>query len=510
MDISYIKIKKSYIDKDYSVRDGSIISGLIYQPHLNLVRMSNLEKLAIYLEQYILSDYLLQATPNNKDLQKYKSKVLQSFIFKKNEILKDSKSRDQLLKDEYFSEINLNTLLKYMNGEQVSPLLVVKLCQDLEKCKFDRCSFLDNFYTPYLSQGIYAKNIKDEYPYYNNPVILTPKQSFKKPILDDFNRSPIILHTTSYTRNTYRPISIDKDINNNKFYSYYINMDFNNKSWQSIVDTLQKFNLSSSTESLSNLSGLLNNYIFNKYIPGMIDRSKSRRIFLSIFNYIDKYNKLSITNSNPRELARLMSVVFTDDRCYYLLNENPERIAIELWNTYNDLACFTKYAVEAAETDADDASETESTDDSGDGADSSDSDATDTDTTDDETTEDVDDSEGGDEGGDDDFDFGDGGEGGDDSSDSSSDGGDEEEADPEDVNPLIQIIENESFDEYLERGIIEKKLLAIFKNPPIKLTANQINTMKFWYIQWFPLVSVETTKKILGELLEVEIPKDEE
>ena len=502
--ISYIRIKPSRFARDYTVRDASIVSALVYMPNANPVNMSSLEKLAIYLEQYILADYLLLATPENKDLQKYKDKVRQSFNIKKNEILKSSSERSKLILDNYFSEHNLNTLLSFFEDpSSVSSTRMVNLLQALDKCKFDRCSFLNNFYEPYFSQNLYGGS-------FINPVLLTPKFSLKK-TKDSNNRVPIILLPTSYTKNTYRKININKDINNNKFYTYFLNMDFNNAPWQSIVDTLQKFNLSSSIESFSNISGLLNHYLLGHYIPGMVDRKKAKSIFLSIFNYIDKYNNLSTTDSHPEEIARLMATLFADDRCCYLLMKDPKLANVEAWNRCAELACFTKFGLEAAgDNEGGDDTGSEDTDDTGtDTADDS-GDATDNDTTsEDEYNDDVDDDTG--EGGDDD-DFGglDDDDSSGDSEDSGGDEGSENEAEPEDVNPLIQIIENESFDEYLERGAIEKKLLVIFRNPPSKLSANQLNTMKFWYTQWFPLVSVETTKRILGSLLDIEVDTEDE
>lgn len=502
MEVSYIRIKPSRFVKDYTVRDVSIVSALVYMPKANPVNMSNLEKLAIYLEQYILADYLYYAS-HNKDILKYRDKVKKSFIIKKNEILNTPSNITKFIEENYITKANLDTLTKFFDDpDSVSVVSMLNLTEALDKCKFDRCSFLKNFYTPYLSQKLTNQS-------FNNPVILTPMYS-RKVNKDTNNRTPIILLPTSYTKNTYRKVNVNKEINNNKFYTYFANMDFNNQSWQSIVDVLQKFNLSSTVESLSNVSGLLNHYMLGHYIPGMVDKSDAKEIFLSLFNYIDKHNTLSTNDAHPEELARLMSSVFADDRCYYLLDENPEIKAVERWNTYRDLACFTKFGLEAKEDGADD-SESGDTDSDESGASGDDDSTTDTDTTDSDDSEgdNLEDDGGGDDSGDAD-DFGDFGSDEDSGSSESNDSGDEsEEADPEDVNPLIQIIENESFDEYLERGAIEKKLLTIFNNPPSELSVDQLNTMKFWYTQWFPLVSVETTKRILGDLLNIDVNTDD-
>lgn len=489
MAISYIHIKKSFADPDYTVRDASIISSLVYKPELNKVDLQPLEVFSIYLEQAILSDYLLKSDPLSKDLSNFNKQVHKSFDIKKKQFIKNNKDKENIYKESNLLPSQFEAILNYMSQpNKTNNFELVSACESLEKQFFDKCSFLSNFYTPYLYQNEYPHTTNDTYPTFNNPVLLTPKFTRFK-TKDNANNSPIILTPTSFFSNTYRPNPL------NKFYSFIANMNYNNLSWQNVVDVLQKFSLSNSVESLCNIPNLLHHYLRGHYIPGAIDKKEAKAKFLYLLFYINKYNKLSISNGNPQELSRLMSTVFADDRFYYLLNEDPTISEKENFLSNNDIAWTISYAMEAATSESGtEQPQDEEADDQGD-------EGTDEGTEEDTGEEDTGD-EGGEEGGDDDFSFGDD-ESGDEGDDTGGAEGSDEEADPEDVNPLIQIIENESFDEYLERGEIEKKLLAIFKNPPTKLSANQLNTMKFWYAQWFPLVSIETTKMILGDLLDL-------
>ena len=84
---------------------------------------------------------------------------------------------------------------------------------------------------------------------------------------------------------------------------------------------------------------------------------------------------------------------------------------------------------------------------------------------------------------------------------SASDSSSGETAKPEDVNPIIEIIEDESFDEYLDRGILEVRIKRMLTNPSTSLSNSDVDFLKYWYLVWFPCVSVATTREILGKIL---------
>jgi len=502
MMIKYLTVKQSKLDKAISNYDGSLKEAVVYNLG-NPKDLSVLERYTILFEQSLLTKYLLEATPNDKKLVSYYSNIsVETKRFFKEYFNTDIKKED-FSKTYQFNKSYIDIIYSYIVENKYNTIQLINVLEHLSnRTDLVYTNFIRNFYIPYFKQSlntVYQED-DDKYTTYHNAILLIP--SYKKSINDD-KKIVITFNPTTFVNHTNRLISVNP-FKDNKLYSYISNLNFNNKPWQSVIDILQSFNLQDkySIESFSNLSGLLSKYLLGVYIPGNISTKKQKMDLINLFKYLFKHNQFSTTDIKIDEFSRMMSVLFADDRFNYLTLANPTVAAKETWLKYHELSEFTKYGMEAQ----DDSTSSEDTSDeqqqSEDDTDDTSTDDTQSDT--DDTTDESDDE--GDVQDDDDMfgdDFADEGSDDDSSGDgtSSDDKTDTSEAEPEDVNPLIEIIDNESFDEYLERGLIERQLKRIFDNPPPNLSTDQLNLMIYWYNQWFPLVSIDTTKMILKDIL---------
>ena len=499
MDIKYLTVKTSKLNKSISNYDGSLIEAIVYG-YGNPKNLNTLERLSIFFEQSLLCKYLLEATPNDKKLISYNSNISLNFKrFFKEYFNTDNKKYDFSVKYQC-KEKYISIIYSYIVENKYNTLELIDTLKHLSHRKdLNYTTYIENFYVPYFSQSLHTRiyNSDDQYNTYSNAILLVP--SYKQS-LNDPKKIVVTFNPTTFTNHTKRSINISP-FKDNKLYSYISNLNFTNKPWQSIVDIIQSFNLDnnkSSIESFNNLPGILQKYFYRVYIPGNISLQRYKKMFIDLLTYIFKHNQLNTTDIKIEELSRMMSVLFADDRFNYLTLSNPTVAAKESWLKYLELREFTKYGMEAQQDDASsDESESQSDDDTTDDTTSDTDTPADDDTSADDTDTDDDDTLGDD----DDFAMDDGTDDDASSDGTSSDETDTTEAEPEDVNPLIEIIDNESFDEFLERGLIERHLKRIFDNPPPVLSTDQLNLLVYWYNQWFPLVSIETTKLILKDIL---------
>lgn len=93
-----------------------------------------------------------------------------------------------------------------------------------------------------------------------------------------------------------------------------------------------------------------------------------------------------------------------------------------------------------------------------------------------------------------------------DSGDDSDDGSDDNnKSDADDTNPLVILIDDETFDEYLDRSILQARIGKLLANPPSTISSSDIDFLRYWYLVWFPCVSVSTTREMIGDILGVKV-----
>lgn len=490
--LKYIELRKSTADTPLSVYDGSVLAALLHTGS-NLKNLDTATILSIFFEQALLCDYLLEATPNNEVLQEYRAAITKTYATYRNSILQSFSEKEAFQTTYMLSLEQVGLITDYIKNKTYSNAQsMVDLLKVLGERGYAYTSYMPNFFVPYFEQDLHV-GAADTEDITTNPVLLRPKLVISK---NNREEEVVQLFPVSFTYRTNRSKNTNPFNGQNKVYRYLSDMCFTGKPWQMVVDLVQSFSLEpkGTTESYRTLPGLLQNYLRGEYIPGTLDFTKQKQTLITLFNHILKHNTLSTNDTKIEELSRLMATIFADDRLGYLEMPEPTLAATAQWNAYADLACFTRYGMEAqGDTDtgessdtSDDADQNEQSEPQGDDDSTSDA-STDTDDTSDDDPDD----------------FGDNFE--DDSgNDETTDTDTTPEAEPEDVNPLITIIDSESFDEYLLRGLLERTMLRIFANPPSTMSVDQLNLVKYWYIQWFPLVSVETTKLVLGDLLTME------
>jgi hypothetical protein len=290
---------------------------------------------------------------------------------------------------------------------------------------------------------------------------------------------------------------------------YVCSMNYNGRSWKEVIDVLQSLSITSPKHgAVESLSGALKRHLYGWGLTEVEKHQPFATNLLQVFKFLtDRYPDLLINEA--LEVHDLIGVFRTlgEPRLQYLASTSPTVGAVENWNKQFDLQFLDKYRIPyGMEADDDTASSDDSEDKEKDDATPADDTANS-----EENSENEDDSTG-DDTGDDPFsdgdDFGDDsssedGEG-DGSSSSETDTSSDSEVKPEDLNPLIELIDNESFDDYLERGSLQNRLKALINNPPSTIRMEDIDFLKYWMTQWFSLVSVATTREILGDLLELE------
>lgn len=504
MDIKYLVVRPSGYSKPMSRYTATSISAFIHQvPTWVQLDLSAKDILGISFEQALLSNYLLEMNPNSKALKSYREKCTNTF----EKMLKYDLLKENNLKKEHILESDVENISKYVTqNHSIKGIGLENILQRFTAGASKYTTVPLNFSYPYIQFDSVIPN--EDYLY--SPVVLSPVTRVGK---EDKNLE-ITFYCRTYTNlNPGKNIYIDKD---NRTLAYICSMNHNGKSWKELVDAIQSLHIKDNTPAaFESLSGILNDYILGESQTRRELKSKKQNL-LKALECVYKRDAL-IIDRTPEELNELVSLFsyLGDNRLNYLLESDPTVGMEDFWKAQLDLQFLTPLSLKGYAMAADDSEGDSDGGDDGedagndDGGDSGDENNEDSDEEVEEEGEDLfgdDDDFADDEGGDDSGDEGGGDDGGgsgsDSSSDTSSDSDSSEDAeDSDDVNPVIELIDDETFDEYLDRGILDIRIKRMIINPPTSLSGSDIEFLKYWYLVWFPCVSVATTKEILGKLL---------
>ena len=499
MNIKYINVRRTGAPK-MSRYDATTITAVVHRtPGFNTLGLSAKDQLSIYFEQATLADYLLGANPNNKLLQAYRDACTLGI----KTLCPNGQLEAGVLEKEQLSAPDVKLVYDYVTkGLNIGGKLLDKIANEFSGDSDSKYTFVPKeFLIPYLGHrgGFISAEGEREANTFNNPVVLS---AIVKPDADGEN-----LSIDMYCRQ-YVSMSVDKKIPAAGTLGYICSMNHNGRSWRELIDTIQSTSVSAGTRTGTEaLSNVLNSYFHGASLSDYTDTKQLKRDLRFALETVMTRDTL-VVERNPTEIKELRSLFayLGDERLNYLLNLDPQVKQTKLWQNEHDLQFLTPLSLAGYVMAADDSAS------SGD-----DSASEQTDNTDDTTGDDPD-ADTGDEGTSEEDPFSDGDDfadveepASDDSSeengssastDTPSDSGDSN-VKAEDVNPIIELITDESFDEYLDRSVLQTRIQRLIANPPASLATKDLRFLTYWYLQWFPCVSVATTKEILKDILKV-------
>lgn len=502
--------------------DRSIIDTVISRKSSWRDFVSPRDALAIIFEQTFLAKYVQSMNDQNKNLLTYLQKCQQAA----ESLTTDSWLTSGNPQSKRMTEPTISAILDYCTGKsEFIPLNIQKnIYNELSMSTY--FTMPEKFFHSYLNCNV-TPTLTDDI---TNPVVLLPTIQKDKlsPAMD------IVFFGKSYTsaRTIDRP-------QYGKTLRYILSMNYNGKDWKDFIENVLAFGLPGSTPGAESLSNKMRSFIIERRCtPVVLNRksfSISKNTLLDCLDLlIDKNTLSTIWSETERQLLYNLLKDFGVTNHEFLTTKVLTVSQEKLWNNFNHLHGIAwseeprkpKYAMENSKDDSD--VDSESDDDSDNDSDSSDDDdlfsKDDLELFDDEdkdsASEDSDDDEGDDDSSDesdsDDSDDDDGSSSGSSSSDStdtqsssgdsdsdsdSDDDSSDSESEEDDTNPLITIIEDETFDDYLDRNILEVRINRIIRNPPDELSIADVNFLKYWYLVWFPCVSVNTTRDMLRSLI---------
>ncbi len=520
-DIRYMLVHADPYTKGLTRSQATTIAALIHRtPSLAELKLSVKDTLGIYLQQAILTLYMLDMNPTNEKLLNYQKKIIHSFLKEENEDRYNSKNLEaERISPNIFKVVRSFIIqdTDFLTGSDLTTIQTTLLQNN------QYVTLPSNFTFPYLNFRAHAV-MSDEDRL--NPLTLSVIYKKDQDYPDDLILS---FYTRSFSSmqapSSRASIKFFNGTSPNKTMDYIASMNYAGKTWREVIDIVQSCHFhcgtTIATESLANV---LNYYIRGKEYKHNVNLTAQRRDLNNLFAAIIARGDEILDSTSIRTIADLYSFL-QDDRVKYLLIKDPKVKDENKFLTFKDEEPFKSLATlgitlgtlsgQEAYAMADDSSN--STADSNPTANDSSND-------DGEDSEEEGDNLFGDDGG---FDVGEEdkeGEGEGDEEDnengsqsstdttSSSSSSDESssttdssatstDTKAEDVNPIIEIIDDESFDEYLDRSILSIRLKRLISNPPTSLSSIDLRFLKHWYLQWFPCVSIATTREILGDLL---------
>lgn len=500
MNIKYINVRRTGAPR-MSRYDATTIAAVVHRtPGFRAIDLSAKDMLSIYFEQATLADYLLGANPKNKPLQAYRDACTLGIktMFPNGQLDSETLVKEQL------NAADVKLVYEYVvSGASIGGKVLDKITSTFAGDSDSKYTTVPKeFIVPYLGNkiGFIPAEEGREVNTFSNPVVLS---AVVRPNLED-DTLAIELYCRQYVS-----MSVNQKTKDPSTLGYICSMNHNGRSWRELIDTIQSTSVSTGTSTgAESLSNVLNYYFRGIRLSDYADPDQHKRALRSALETVMTRDTLVIDRT-PEEVKELRSLFsyLGDGRLNYLLITDPQVKHTRLWEQESDLQFLTPLSLAGYVMAADDSAS---------GGDGSTTDKTDN--SDDTTGDDPDVDTGGDEGtseedpfsdGDDFADVSDPEEG--DSSEengssastdtsSSSDGG---EVKAEDVNPIIELITDESFDEYLDRSVLQTRISRLIANPPASLTTKDLRFLTYWYLQWFPCVSVATTREILKDILKV-------
>lgn len=511
MKIKYIIAHASAVTPKMSYNKATHITRVVYRNNQQQLKLSARDIISIFFEQTLLTDYLFNANPSNTVLFDYQNTLQDNF----EKYFASGELKDEVLAQQQISAPDVKILQKFIiEGQTLPGSSISELVHSFTgPNQSEFASVPKDFAIPYLSLQSNSLRALFKGAEYANPLVLSP-------VCRKDKNDKTAITITMYARPYISMRNIDQNLfDRNVTMQYICSMNRNGGSWQELIDTVQSLYVKTGnpTSAFESLSGVLNHYFHRKALPAVLSSKQYSRQLLNILKYAME-NNTSILQKEENDLGQLAAIFgyLRDDRLNYLTMTNPVMAAKEKWEQQTELKFLAGYSLVGyvmAADDPDTSSEKPPADD--------DTDDTTVDDDQPENEEDGEDPEDPFDDGDDFADDADDEQADDDSgdgngsststdtsssSDSSSDSSDSG-VDPEDVNPLIELIDDETFDEYLDRGTLQYRIKALINNPPATISMQDVEFLKYWFIQWFPCVSVATTREILGDLLELPLIK---
>lgn len=497
-----------------SINKQGIVKSLLKNRGIDSLKLNLQDVLTIYFEQSYLANYLKDSHPDNRDVLNFISQLSTNIIKIKNELTNE----DSEVIDHAKLNIRKDTITKvfdYVVTGSASRFTLDTLADEVVgKSKY---SILPKDFVLGYNR-ILQPILKDEIDIPKYGIMLYP--SLRNDINEDHEQYVLCSAESMKLNDTYK---VKQTVFTSNTLNYLATFDYSTTYFKTVLDMLQRVSLDNchSLEALSFTTpfGVLKHWFFNDPANGHAQKD-NKDILIYFVEYLTKNNHLTLDHSDVEHIVDILQYM-SDYRGKFLTNPEPTLEDAKLFNTYKDLNFLLAYGSEAADDtaskDEDAPAEDEGTDDTSDdtGEDTPDDEGSDdTDTDSEDTGDDTGDDEG-DDGMDglDDFGDDDGGESSDTTSESGSGDSDSSDSDtdaakPEDINPLIQIIDSETFDEHLERKVLSNTLASVLANPPKSLSKDTIDFLQYWLTEWYELCSIDTTKTLLKDVLKVVSPDE--
>lgn len=450
--ISYMTIQRSGVSDPLTRHRTSTLMAIAKGVRPNVDVMPTDKLLSECFNQYLLAEYISALAPT-KDVETFKNTAKKSFKTY-------AEQRASSLRG--YAHV-YEMLTKYIDKQlhTVDQLTLLVKCLSLPK----------SFTIPYLNS---TRNIRHQ-PVLYNPVMLIP--TFCKDTHEPNNDGIVFIPQT------FTVFDIDKSMNTEDTLTKYLSgFDWTAKNWRMLIDALASLayqeSQKSGYESFGHLPGMANHLQLQHKIPSIINSTTVCTNLVQLLQYLI-INRGLVVDSAESIVRFLHPGTAVTSACESLLK---------------------LYAMEAADDRADDTETIDASDEE------ESSDATDED--DDEENEGQDDvSLSVDETDTDAFDFDAEDDRDDADTSADNDAANNENTPAPDYVPddplssVIEVVNSETFDEYIERTTLETKLLAIINNPPAALSADDVVFLKHWVLEWMSVVSIASTKRVLRPIL---------
>lgn len=462
----------------------------------------SLEHRVMYLaEQLLAINYLLQASENDNILRAYKQKVTTA-------IQQEVKNARTVTNIAPLTKNYLTALNTVAHGELIQMPHLHHLFNDFNtfpaKYRTLELGFLEPLFfsiSKYKPAGV-----KDVY---HNAILYTPYTVSKK------NCKEILLVPELFP--TYRMDRLDTSHidTGNPFMNHLARFSWKGKHINQFTAVLMSFKCHNFGKYRNTVPAVVFNAVRNE-VPLSMDKKQAGALktYLSMVKLLSEQYAIDTSN---KTVGRILQAFPKYHKVSAYFNSDPSKRTVgteSLFRMFPELSFLEstnyKVALEAAE-DEEDASDDEKKP----------TDKEETPSKDDDDIEDQGDPDTGsdDSGEDDDLGGFDDDTSTEDPSDTSTYGGSSSGADttnvavhdtpPEEEDPSpdaleLTIVDQETYDEYIERQALISDIRAVIANPPSGIHSTEVELLKMWLSGWIHMVSVDSTKDLLS-LLSVQI-----
>lgn len=460
------------------------------EPDMSKISMEH--KILVLAEQLVAVNYLLHASENDSLINGHRRSIISA-------IHKEVKAAQHLnlppLTKSYLRLLNTHT-------EESLPNLTAlyQLFSDFTTFPKSMRSLDMGFLEPlFFAMG--KKRPDGVTDTYHNAIIYTPYTCSQK------NGNTILLVPevfTSFNMGRFDTSHVDSG---NPFFNYLARFSWNGKHINQFTSIIMSFKCHNFGKFRNTTPVVIYNALRDD-LPTSMDKNQSKalRTYLSMTKLLSEHYAIDTSN---KTVGRILQAFPKYRKVLSYFHSNQTTLGQEeLFHSFPELAFLAKTGYKVALEAAEDETPDESEDDDEKPEEGTPKDDNDIEDPDDPDT-------GSDDSEDDDLDgFGD-----DTSSEPSTDDGSSSSGDsakvtvkdtpPEDEDPSpdsleLTVVDQETYDEYIERQALISDIRSVIANPPAGMHTTEVELLKLWLSGWIHLVSVDSTKDLLS-LLSVQI-----